>query len=162
MRSLSGNATTPKESAAYICMISAVLSTVLILLASVSAAKAQSLDSRIHAPPSAEFHFARLVYNSAIGSRRSGAWSTDYTDAEYHLMKGINRLTRIDGQLVEYSGEGGRLIRLIDDTIFDYPWLYAASTLSGVGFLWSMTSGVSRSGRCFWTPCVVFFRIVRL
>jgi len=123
MRVLSGQSTTSKESTAYLCVIGAVL----LLLASVSAANAQSLDSRIHSPPSAEFHFARLVYNSAVGARRSGAWSTDYTDAEYHLMKGINRLTRIDGQLVEYSGEGGRLIRLIDDTIFDYPWLYALS-----------------------------------
>ena len=127
MRSLAGNAKTSNGCSTYVRVIGAhlLLLSLLMTLAMGPQANAQSLDSRVHAPPSAEFHFARLVYQSAIGSRRSGAWSTDYTDAEYHLMRGINRLTRIDGQVVEYSGEGGRLIRLIDDTIFDYPWLYA-------------------------------------
>lgn len=47
-------------------------------------------------------------------------------DAEHHFMQGLNRLTRIDGALVNrYDGEGGRIISLQDDSIFDYPWLYA-------------------------------------
>jgi len=54
-----------------------------------------------------------------------GAWSTDYADAEHHLMQGINRLTRVNGEPVDYNGEGGRLISLRDDRVFDYPWLYA-------------------------------------
>ena len=41
------------------------------------------------------------------------------------LMQGINRLTRVDGKSVEWSGEGGRIIQLTDDRVFDYPWLYA-------------------------------------
>jgi Domain of unknown function (DUF4159) len=90
-------------------------------------ARAQSTDSRLEGDPTAEFHFARLVYtNSGRGwGRRGRAWRTDYADAEFHLMQGINRLTRIDGQAVTISGDGGRLIMLDDDRVFDYPWLYA-------------------------------------
>ena len=80
--------------------------------------------------PTAEFHFARLVYSNSPYSRRGwgggrGAWTTDYPDAEYHLSQGINRLTRVDGAAVSYSGDGGRLIRLTDEGVFQYPWLYA-------------------------------------
>lgn len=102
---------------------------VLLVLAVHNNSHAQSVVTRVE-PPSAEFHFARLVYTNAVGSRRSlrgggDAWSTDYADAEHHLMQGINRLSRIDGEVVEYNGDGGRLITLTDDSIFDYPWLYA-------------------------------------
>jgi len=90
---------------------------------------AQSIDARIEGPPTAEFHFARLVYDNAAGSRRAQrggrAWSTDYADAEYHLIQGFKRLTRVNAQDVDYYGNGGRLIRLTDNRIFDYPWLYA-------------------------------------
>ena len=81
-------------------------------------------------PPVAEWHFARLVYVNAAGSRSArwgvyGAWTTDFPDAEYHLSQGIERLTRIDNAAVTSNGDGGRLIRLGDDTVYDYPWLYA-------------------------------------
>ena len=107
-----------------------VIGTALLLFAPITGANAQSSDFRIQDLPTAEFHFARLVYQNAAGSRRAlygggGAWSTDYADAEHHLMQGINRLTRVDGQFVGYNGEGGRLITLDDDRIFEYPWLYA-------------------------------------
>lgn len=102
----------------------------LAALVMAGAAYAQRYDSRLDAPPSAEFHFARLVYADSTASRRGrwggrGAWATDYADAEYHVMQGIGRLTRVDAAPVELNGEGGRLIRLTDDRIFDYPWLYA-------------------------------------
>lgn len=102
----------------------------ILLLMSLDTTNAQLSDSRIEGPPTAEFHFARLVYGNAPGSRRAlrgwgNAWSTDYPEAEYHLMKGVNRLIRIDGQLVDYNGYGGRLITLDDNRLFDYPWLYA-------------------------------------
>ena len=94
-------------------------------------AMAQEGDSRFEAEPTAEFHFARLYYTNSSGSRRGrgwgrgGAWQTDYPDAEYHLMDGIRRLTRVDAQVVDYSGDGGRIITLDDARVFDYPWLYA-------------------------------------
>ena len=93
------------------------------------AALGQSRQSAFEAAPTAEFHFARLVYaDSPYGRRgwgRRGAWATDYPDAEYHLMQGIDRLTRVHAQPVDYDGNGGRLITLNDDRVFDYPWLYA-------------------------------------
>lgn len=92
-----------------------------------NSAHAQALDLRTASTPTAEFHFARLIYANAAASRggRRGSWTTDYPDAEYHLMQGINRLTALDGQAVGYNGQGGRTIDLAEDEIFDYPWLYA-------------------------------------
>ena len=40
-------------------------------------------------------------------------------------MHGINRLIRIDAQTIDLYGDGGRLIALNDNRLFDYPWLYA-------------------------------------
>lgn len=87
-------------------------------------------DSPLEGVPTAEFHFARLVYGNAPDSRRAlggwgYAWQTDYADAEFHLMQGLSRLIRFDAQSVDYDGQGGRLITLDSDRIFDYPWLYA-------------------------------------
>ena len=101
----------------------------LLLVAPLQAVHAQTADPRVEGLPSAGFHFARLVYNNAANSRRGmrggSAWSTDYPEAEYHLMQGLNRLTLIDGQKIDYAGYGGRLVTLSDDGLFDYPWLYA-------------------------------------
>jgi hypothetical protein len=93
-------------------------------------ARSQSADARLTAPPEAEFHFARLVYRNSPYSRRGygrggGAWTTDYPDAEYHVMQGIGRFTGIDIAEVDPDGNGGRLIQLVDERVFDYPWLYA-------------------------------------
>ena len=102
----------------------------LLLIFTVSIASAQSLRDRITAHPTAEFHFARLVYENAPGSRRAlrgwgDAWSTDYAEAEYHLTKGIQRLTLVNSEVVAYDGTGGRLVKLDNDAVFNYPWLYA-------------------------------------
>src|SRR4029077_9208894 len=43
----------------------------------------------------------------------------DYPGAEDHLPPGVTRLTRVD------IGERARMLRVTDDAIFDYPWLYA-------------------------------------
>ncbi len=101
-----------------------------VIAVSVWLGVASGQDSRYEGEPTAEFHFARLVYNDATGGCRGrrggrGAAGTDYPDAEYHLMQGIERLTRVDGQIVDYNGGGGRLITLTDERVFDYPWLYA-------------------------------------
>jgi hypothetical protein len=105
--------------------IAATIALIVALTAWLAVARSQS-DSRLDAGPTAEFHFARLIYNDASAGRGWGnSWTTDSPDAEYHLMQGINRLTRVDGAVVSFSGEGGRLVRLSDDRVFDYPWLYA-------------------------------------
>jgi hypothetical protein len=88
-------------------------------------------DERVSGAPTAEFHFARLVYRDSPNSRRgrwgrgNGAWTTDYPDAEFHVMQGIERLSRVDSAHVDSDGNGGRFITLDDRRVFDYPWLYA-------------------------------------
>ena len=51
-------------------------------------------------PPDPEFVLARLAYNDGFlggrGRGRSGSWTTDAPQAEFHLTGGISRLTRID------------------------------------------------------------------
>ena len=84
-------------------------------------------DARLNAAPTAEFHFARLVYRDSPYGGRWGrpSWATDYADAEFHVMQGISRFTRVDTAPVDLDGNGGRLIQLNDESVFDYPWLYA-------------------------------------
>jgi hypothetical protein len=104
---------------------------VIAACAWLSVARSQTADLRLDAPPTAEFHFARLVYRNSPNSRRGGfgrgggAWRTDYADAEFHVMQGIGRFTAVDSASVDIDGNGGRLITLSDERVFDYPWLYA-------------------------------------
>ncbi len=75
--------------------------------------------------PDSEFHFARLAYSSgpssyAWGRRGFERWMVDWPEAEYFLTQGINRLSRVeagDGRIVSLSPD--------DDSLFDYPFLYA-------------------------------------
>ena len=69
--------------------------------------------------PKHEFEFARLLYNDGGYGWRDGSWRVDYPEAEYFFSKGVSRLSRVD------MGTDGVIVRLTDDTIFDYPWLYA-------------------------------------
>lgn len=73
--------------------------------------------------PTAEFHFTRLFYSDrrryGFGGGFGGSWRVDYPEAEIHFLQGVSRLTRVD------TGRQGRILRLTDDAIFDYPWLYA-------------------------------------
>ncbi len=70
-----------------------------------------------------EFQFVRLVYsaNRYCDDRwgRSQWWKTDHPAAELHLLKGISRLTRVA------AAELGRILSPLDDSIYDYPWIYA-------------------------------------
>ncbi len=70
--------------------------------------------------PSNEFHFVRMVYRDG-GYGRAGrpSWTVDYPEAEYHFHMGVSRLTKVD------IGEQARMLRVTEDAIFDYPWLYA-------------------------------------
>src|SRR5215217_34034 len=80
----------------------------------------------------AEFHFLRLEYTdlpeyhrrfgySSRDGQGSGWWMMDWPAAENHFTLGLQRLTRID------AGDP-RHVRLTDDRIFDYPWIYATQT----------------------------------
>jgi len=70
--------------------------------------------------PEAEFHIARLVYASNQGQRAWRPWwAIDYPEAEFHLTRGLERLTSLD------VADDSRHLRLTDEDIFDYPWLFA-------------------------------------
>jgi hypothetical protein len=90
----------------------------LVLLALAAAG-----DEYGYAPdwPTSEFHFVRMVYRDGGHSGGFGdrSWTVDYPDAEYHFQMGVSRLTRVD------IGEQARMLRVTNDAIFDYPWLYA-------------------------------------
>jgi hypothetical protein len=73
-----------------------------------------------HRPQSAEFHFVRLIYSdNALRFGGRERWLTDWPDAEHHLLGGVRRLTRID------TDQEGHYLSIMDDSLFDYPWLYA-------------------------------------
>jgi hypothetical protein len=70
--------------------------------------------------PFAEFHFVRLQYSNSFGTLGGrGSWTTDWPEAEQHLMGGVQRLTRID------AAADGRRIGLLDPALFEQPWIYA-------------------------------------
>jgi hypothetical protein len=70
--------------------------------------------------PEAEFHPGRLIYTSNQGQRAWRPWwAIDYPEAEFHLTRGLSRLTSLD------VADDSRHLALTDDAIFDYPWLFA-------------------------------------
>jgi len=76
--------------------------------------------------PTAELHFTRLQYETVnrcanlVGSFRQ-AWTTDRYEAEYNFTDIIARLTRV---AVATSDRDFRTFSLMDDKLFEYPWLY--------------------------------------
>jgi hypothetical protein len=89
-------------------------------------------EEAVMAAREADFHFIRLQYTDLPEYHRgfgfasrdgqgSGWWLVDWPDADNHFTRGIERLTRID------IGDP-RHLRLGDDRLFDYPWIYATQT----------------------------------
>ncbi len=72
-----------------------------------------------------EYHFLRMEYQDMRWTRRGayfpGWWRQDWPEADAHFTHGIRRLTRI------HVGEP-RHLPLLDDRIFEYPWIYATQT----------------------------------
>ena len=66
-----------------------------------------------------EFAFSRLIYNGNDLESWGPRWQVDWPQAENHLLQGLSRLTRLN------TNPEGVLVRLTDDEIFDYPWIYA-------------------------------------
>lgn len=85
---------------------------------------ALSSDIPVPAPqpaaPPAEFQFMRLIYSDNSFARGRGeAWLTDWPDAEQHLIRGLQRLTRLD------VANEGNYLGIMDERLFDFPWIYA-------------------------------------
>lgn len=84
--------------------------------------------------PEAEFHFARVAYDSHscyAGSRgySNPCWAVDYPLAEEHFLPALERFTRIDA-----AGTSAH-VQLSDDELFDYPWIF-----------------LQQPGQSYWTP----------
>ena len=83
-------------------------------------------------PRDGEFHFLRVEYTDLPQYHRGWGWSSRdgtgtgwwlvyWPDADHHFSAGLGRLTNID------VGDP-RHLRLTDDRLFDYPWIYATQT----------------------------------
>jgi len=91
--------------------------------------RSSSLAADPSRPPDAEFNFARLAYGTSMSgysNRRGSSWNVDWPEAEYHLNEGIRRLTRVE------SSDAGRIVRLTDEALFDFPFLYAVEVSNWV------------------------------
>ena len=69
-----------------------------------------------------EFVFARLVYPSGRGfdfGFGRGTWATDFPEADYKFMWGIQRLSGVRVQ------ERENPVRITDESLFEYPYVYA-------------------------------------
>lgn len=78
--------------------------------------------SRSSDMPRQQFQIARLIYDSyGMDSRARWRdwWAIDYPEAEYHFIKGIRRLTRLD------TADDSIHLRATDPQLLDYPWLFA-------------------------------------
>jgi len=81
-----------------------------------------ALNSPQAAKEPAEFVFARLIYSDARGLSGfgwRGSWATDYPEADYKFMYGIQRLSNIRVQIEENP------VEIMDPELFKYPFVYA-------------------------------------
>jgi Domain of unknown function (DUF4159) len=119
-------------------MPSAIARAALVLLAIAAFAQRGRVSDgedegpRPNFPTQTEFHFIRVEYTDlpefhrswSYASRRgtgTGWWIVDWPDADDHFSTGVQRLTRVD------TGDP-RHVRLTDDRLFEYPWIYATQT----------------------------------
>jgi hypothetical protein len=99
-----------------------------LLAASIASSQTETL--KIAGSPQAEFHMARLAYNTRGGCGGSRGycnswWAIDYPLAELHFLPAVKRLTRID------TSEDSVHVQLVDEEIFDYPWLFVQQVGQG-------------------------------
>ena len=94
----------------------------LCLLAGIASSQSQYRDTRGDGPE-AEFHMARMIYRTFGGGGSFGYrqpwWGIDYPMAEVHFLPALQRLTGIS------VAEDSRHLELIDDRLFQYPFLFA-------------------------------------
>jgi hypothetical protein len=64
------------------------------------------------------FTFVRVEYGSYGGGRRGGSWRTDYPDSDLNFSYRLKELTSLE------VDPNGKILRLTDEAIFDYPWVY--------------------------------------
>ena len=80
-------------------------------------ASAQENSTRID-PTGDEFTFIRVQFDSMLQGWDGGGWAHDYPEAETNFLRGVTRLTKI------HINAEPSVLRLDDDRIFEYPFLY--------------------------------------
>lgn len=79
--------------------------------------------------PEAEFHMARMQYETTGGGGSRGFfepwWAIDYPLAEANFLPALERVTRLS------VAEDSRHLTLTDPRLFDYPWLFAQQVARG-------------------------------
>lgn len=96
----------------------------LVVSAFGPSAPAQPLETEIQ-PSGDEFTFVRIQYDTVGGGWRKdygwsgrGTWAIDYPDSDHNFLRGVRRLTHI------HINRAPIILRLDDDRIFEYPFLY--------------------------------------
>lgn len=76
-----------------------------------------------------EFNFVRVQFDSYFGGMGMGygPWSIDFPDADMNFLRGVSRLTNIRVM------SDPIVLRLDDERIFDYPFLYMLEVGQGGG-----------------------------
>lgn len=74
-----------------------------------------------------EFNFVRVQFDSYYGGRGYGPWSIDFPDADMNFLRGVSRLTNIRVM------SDPIVLRLDNEEIFDYPFLYMLEVGQGGG-----------------------------
>ena len=71
-------------------------------------------------PPDTEFAFTRMVYTSEAHLHDwCCGWNTDYPAADFHLIGGFNRLSRINAH------QEPNLMPIMNPRLFQYPYIYS-------------------------------------
>ena len=77
-----------------------------------------------------EFNFVRIQFDTYSGRGFGyGPWSIDFPDADMNFLRGVSRLTNIRVM------SDPIVLRLDDDAIFDYPFLYMLEVGQGGGLI---------------------------
>ena len=136
-----GHQTTRRFSALSKHFVSALVSAALLLTASYTFAQRfpplGGTDADVYDlgyDEAGEFNFVRVQFDSYYGGGFGyGPWSIDFPDADRNFLRGVSRLTNVRVM------SDPIVLRLDDEEIFDYPFLYMLEVGQGGGI--SLTPG---------------------
>ncbi len=114
----------------YLCSI------VIVVAMTLTTTSAQSVSESLAYDRGGEFNFARVQYDNYYGGGfggfrgfgfGGGTWAIDFPDADMNFLRGVSRLTNIRVM------SDPIVLRLDDEGIFDYPFLYMLEVGQGGG-----------------------------
>lgn len=122
------------------CLLLGLVSPVQAQVFPQSSETRSSLDS-LDYDEAGEFNFVRVQFDSYYGGRGMGygPWSIDFPDADMNFLRGVSRLTNIRVM------SDPIVLRLDDEQIFDYPFLYMLEVGQGGGI--ALSPGETRNLR---------------